>query len=162
MSDPRLRAILQNRRSQPAQLIEVLQDIQKEYRYVSEPNMRAVARELGVPLIEVFGVASYYNAFRLQPGGKIALTLCIGAACHARSSRLLLDQAMRQLGIAAGEVTSDGLFSLDLVNCLGVCAVGPIVKENEIYHPHMTPGKLRRLIETIRNREMEEIRDAKT
>ena len=160
MSDRRLNSILLKRRSQPAQLIEALQDIQRDYRYISEPNMRAVSRELGVPLIEVFRVASFYKAFHLKPSGKIVLTLCLGTACHVRSSRLLLDQAIGQLSVEPGEVTADGLFSLELVNCLGACALGPIVKENETYHPHMTPGKLRRLIETIRSREMEEIQNA--
>lgn len=146
--------ILEGRRSQPNQLIEVLQDVQEEAGYVSEKDMRNVAQGLGVPLIEVFRVASFYKAFRLKPTGKIVLTLCLGTACHVRGSRLLLDQAMMQLSIKLGETTRDGIFSIECVNCLGACAMGPIVKENEIFHDHMTPGKLRKLIETIRRREV--------
>jgi NADH-quinone oxidoreductase subunit E len=154
--------ILEKRRSQPQQLIEVLQDIQENYNYISQPNMRTASRELGVPLMEVYRVASFYKAFRLKPTGKIVLTLCMGTACHVRSSHLLLDQAMGQLGVKPGEVTPDGLFSIEQVNCLGACALGPIVKENEIYHHHMTPGKLRKLIDNIRNRELEVIKNAET
>jgi NADH-quinone oxidoreductase subunit E len=153
--------ILKGRRSQPSQLVEVLQDVQEESGYVSEIDMRSVSQGLGVPLIEVYRVASFYKAFRLKPTGKIVLTICRGTACHVRSSSLLLDQAMAELGIELGEVTADGLFSIECVNCLGACSMGPIVKENETYHDHMTPGKFRKLIKMIRRREMEEEKNAK-
>lgn len=156
----KLERILAGRRSQPSQLIEVLQDVQEESGYVSEKDMRIVSLELGVPLIEVFRVASFYKAFRLKPTGKIVLTMCMGTACHVRRSSLLLDQALAQLGIGPGDVTKDGLFSIECVNCLGACASGPIVKENEIYHDHMTPSKFRQLIEMIRRRETEEKENA--
>jgi NADH:ubiquinone oxidoreductase subunit E len=154
--------ILEKRRSQPQQLIEALQDIQGSYGYISQPSMKAVSKELGVPVMEVYRVVSFYKAFRLKPTGKVVLTMCMGTACHVRSSRLLLDQAIAQLGIKPGDITKDGIFSIEVVNCLGACALGPIVKENEIYHHHMTPGKIRKLIETIRIREMEGIQNAKT
>jgi NADH-quinone oxidoreductase subunit E len=147
--------ILEGRRSQPGQLIEVLQDVQQKNGYISKSDMQAVSQGLGVPQIEVYRVASFYKAFRLKPAGKIVLTMCMGTACHVRSSQLLVDQAVAQLGIKPGEITPDGLFSIERVNCLGACALGPIVKENEIYHHHMTPGKLRKLIEAIRQRETE-------
>jgi NADH:ubiquinone oxidoreductase subunit E len=149
----RLNRILEGRRSQPQQLIEVLQDVQESYGYLSREDMEAVSAGLGVPVMEVYRVASFYKAFRLKPAGKIVLTMCMGTACHVRNARLILDQAEAQLGIKPGEVTADGLFSIESVNCLGACALGPIVKENEIYHHHMTPGKLRKLIEDIRRRE---------
>jgi len=145
--------ILEGRRSQPHQLIETLQDIQETNGYISKDDMQTVSRELGVPVIDVYGVASFYKAFRLKPTGKIVLTMCQGTACHVRNSRLLLDHAVMELGIKPGEVTADGLFSIERVNCLGACAMGPIVKENMIYHDHMTPAKLRKLIEAIRRRE---------
>jgi NADH:ubiquinone oxidoreductase subunit E len=159
MSPQALEQIIRGRRSQPHQLIEVLHDIQRDYRYISEPNMRAVSRDLGVPLIEVYRVASFYTVFRLKPAGKTVLTLCMGTACHVRNSGLLLDYAREQLGIGTGEVTPDGLFSIERVNCLGACAMGPIVKENDDYHHHMTPAKLRKLIATIRLRATEEHKD---
>ena len=155
MSQRSIEVILQGRRSQPQQLIEVLQDIQQDYGYLAEQHLKTVASALGVPEIEVYRVASFYKAFRLKPAGKIVLTMCMGTACHVRSSQLLVDQAVAQLGIIPGEITPDGLFSIERVNCLGACALGPIVKENEIYHHHMTPGKLRKLIETIRQRQSE-------
>ncbi len=157
-----LEQILEGRRSQPHQLIEVLQDVQEDYGYIAEKDMQAVSQGLGVPIMEVYRVASFYKAFRLRPAGKIVLTMCMGTACHVRSSRLLLDQAIGQLGIKPGEVTLDGLFSIERVNCLGACAMGPIVKENGSYHHHMTPGKLRKLIEAIRRRETEDNQNDQT
>jgi NADH:ubiquinone oxidoreductase subunit E len=151
-----LEQILEGRRSQPNQLIEVFQDVQKNYGYISKEAMQAVSRGLGVPLMEVYRVASFYKAFRLKPSGKHVLTMCLGTACHVRSSSLLLDQATGQLGVKPGEVTPDGLFSIEHVNCLGACALGPIVTENGSYHHHMTPGKLRKLIETLRRQKTED------
>jgi len=147
--------ILEGRRSQPNQLIEVLQDVQEQYDYVPREAMQVVSRELGVPVIEVYRVASFYKAFRLKPAGKHVLTFCAGTACHVRGSNLLINQATSQLGIESGEVTPDGLFSIEQVNCLGACALGPIIVENGSYHHHMTPAKLRKLIESLRQQEAE-------
>ncbi len=156
MSPHELNQILDGRRSQPDQLIEVLQDIQEKDGYVSEEAMGAISQGLGVPIMEVYRVASFYKAFRLNPAGKNVLTMCTGTACHVRGARLLLDQATGQLGVEPGEVTPDGLFSIEHVNCLGACALGPIVTENKSSHHHMTPGKLRKLIDTIGGQQPEE------
>jgi NADH-quinone oxidoreductase subunit E len=162
MQPQTLEQILEGRRSQPNQLIEVLQDIQKNYGYISQEAMRTVSQALGVPLIEVYRVASFYKAFRLKPSGKHVLTFCTGTACHVRSANLLLDHATVHLGVQPGEVTPDGLFSIEHVNCLGACALGPIVVENGAYHHHMTPTKVRKLIETLSNQKTEEKEYAQT
>ncbi len=121
--------------------------------------MKAVAHGLGVPLMEVYRVASFYKAFKLKPCGKNHLVICMGTACHVRGARLLLEQALSQFGVEPGDVTPDGLFSVEHVNCLGTCALGPIIKQNGSYHHHMTPGKLRKLIESLRNQKTEENAD---
>ena len=157
-----LEQILEGRGSQPNQLIEVLQDIQKDYGYISQEAMRTVSHDLGMPLIEVYRVASFYKAFRLKPSGKHVLTFCTGTACHVRNATLLLDQATGHLGVQPGEVTPDGQFSIEHVNCLGACALGPIVTENGSYHHHMTPAKVRKLIETLRSQKTEEKEYAQT
>ena len=159
MAPRTLEQILEGRRSQPNQLIEVLQDIQADYGYLPKEAIQTVSQALGVPLIEVYSVASFYKAFRLKPSGKHVLTMCMGTACHVRGSRLLLDQAVGQLGVEPGEVTDDGLFSVEYVNCLGACALGPIVAENGSYFHHMTPSKLRKLVEGIRRQKTEEYQD---
>jgi len=160
MPSQTLEQIVEGRRSQPSQLIEVLQDVQTNYGYISEEAMLAVSKSLGVPVMEVYRVASFYTAFRLKPAGKNVLTMCMGTACHVRGAQLLLDQATGQLGVKPREVTPDGLFSVDHVNCLGACALGPIVTENGTYHHHMTPGKLRKLIGTLSRQKAEDKQDA--
>jgi len=157
-----LDTIMEGRRSQPNQLIEVLQDVQQNYGYIPKEAIESVSQGLGVPLIEVYRVASFYKAFRLKPSGKHVLTMCTGTACHVRGSHLLRDYATSQLGIKPGEVTPDGLFSVEHVNCLGACALGPIVAENGSYHNHMTPGKLRKLIETLSHQKTEDAHHAQT
>ena len=133
-----------------------MEDVQEDYGYIPEEAMRTVSQGLGVPLMEVYRVASFYKAFRLNPPGKNVLTMCMGTACHVRGARLLLDQATGQLGVKPGEVTPDGLFSVEHVNCLGACALGPIVTENGSYYHHMTTGKLRKLIETLGSQKTED------
>jgi NADH-quinone oxidoreductase subunit E len=157
-----LDTILEGRRSQPNQLIEVLHDVQKSYGYIPREAIQSVSQGLGVPLIEVYRVASFYKAFKLKPSGKHVLTMCTGTACHVRGSGLLLDHAVDQLGVKPGEVTSDGLFSIEHVNCLGACALGPIVAENGSYHQRMTPANLRKLIETLSHQKTKDVQHAQT
>ncbi len=162
MSLQTLDQIVEGRRSQPNQLIEVLHDVQNNYGYISKESIQTVSQALGVPLMEVYRVASFYKAFRLKPSGKNVLTMCMGTACHVRGARLLLDQATGQLGVKPGEVTPDGLFSVEYVNCLGTCALGPIVTENGSYHQRMTPGKLRQMINNLSRQKTEDSHDDQT
>jgi NADH:ubiquinone oxidoreductase subunit E len=151
----RVETLLAGRAGRKEQLIEVLQDIQAEWRFLPEDALRLVAQRLAVPEIEVFQVASFYKAFSLEPRGRHILTVCTGTACHVRGSARLVDALEGQLGIAAGETTADGAFTLESVNCLGCCALGPVVVLDEVYHDHMTAAKLRRLIANVRQRDEE-------
>ncbi|HUT68318.1 MAG TPA: NAD(P)H-dependent oxidoreductase subunit E [Dehalococcoidales bacterium] len=160
MNLSKLESILKGHSSQPHQLIEVLHDVQESYGYIPEEAMREISKTLGVPLIEVYRVASFYKAFTLKPTGKYVITICNGTACHVRGSQLLLDQAVSQLGIKPGEVTDDGMFSIEHVNCLGACALGPIASENGSYHHHMTPSKLGKFINSFSREEKEEVKHA--
>ena len=149
-------SILEGRRSQPHQLIEVLQDVQEHYGYISEEAMKTISNDQGVPLIDIYSVASFYKAFSLKPRGKNVITMCTVTSCHVRGAKPLLNQATSQLGVQPGETTQDGLFTIEKVNCLGACAFGPIVTENGDYHHHMSPGKLRKLIKSLRSTRTEE------
>ena len=148
-----LETMLKGRRSPPSQLIEVLHDIQEAQGYISRNAFETVSKELGIPLIEVFRVANFYKAFSLQPRGKHVITLCKGTACHVRGANPLIEQALTLLGVEEGEATDDGLFSVESVNCIGACALAPVVVLNGTYHPHMTPAKLRALIRSVRRKE---------
>ena len=155
MQTPTLDDILEGRRSQPNQLIEVLQDIQDKYGYISKEAMVIVSQGLGVPIIDVFRAASFYKASRLSPSGKHVLTVCTGTACHVRGAELLIDQACGQIGVRPNEVSPDGMFSIEQVNCIGACALGPIVKENKSCHHHVTPAKIRKLIKALSRQKKE-------
>ena len=148
--------ILEEVEGHPSELIEILHDIQAECQYLPEDALRAVSVKLAVPLIEVFRVANFYKAFTLVPRGRHLITVCTGTACHVRGAPRLLDELSGQLHISGGETTPDGAFTLEAVNCLGACALGPIVVLDGNYYEHMTPGKLRRLIETTREKDKED------
>ncbi len=158
MSKTSLDTILKGRRSQPHQLIEVLQDIQDLDGYVPAEAMKTVAQELGVPLIEVYRVATFYKTFSLKPRGEHVITVCTGTACHVRGSSLLLDQLQGQLQIKTGDTTEDGLFTVECVNCVGACALGPVIVQDGSYDHHMTPAKLRKIIDNTRKAAKEEVR----
>jgi len=143
--------VLRGREGQSHLLTEVLQDVQQECGFISQEAMCAVSERLGVPLIEVYRVACFYKAFTLTPRGRHLITVCTGTACHVRGAPRMLDEVLGQLGVRPGETTDDGLFTVECVNCLGACALGPVVVFDGVYHDHMTPGKLRRLIQTAMN-----------
>ncbi len=145
--------IIERRESKPHELIELLLDIQEECGYISEEAMRLVSDRLGVPVIEVFRVATFYKALTIKPRGQHLITVCLGTACHVRGAPRMLDELVGFLGVEPGETTKDGLFTVECVNCLGACALGPVVVLDGVYHHHMTPGKLRNLIAQVRERE---------
>lgn len=154
--DTGLEAIFQAHSPQPEFLIEVLQDVQQTEGYISQEAMCATSERLAVPLIEVYRVANFYKAFSLEPRGKHVITVCMGTACHVRGAVRMIDQVAGDLGIQPGETTEDRLFTLESVNCLGACALGPVVVLDGVYHDHMTPGKLRKLIRSVRRQESQE------
>ena len=155
MSNDLLERILVDRRSQPQQLLEALQDVQEAFGYISEEAMRTISAELGVPVMEVYRAANYYKAFSLTPRGRHVLTVCMGTACHVRGASRMIDEVEGQLGLTPGQTTEDGMFTLECVNCLGACALGPVVVLDGQYHGKMTPNKLRTLIQSVQAAEKE-------
>ncbi len=130
-------------------LIAALEEIQERYRYLPPEALILASEQLGLPLSQAYSVATFYNAFSLKPKGKHCLHVCMGTACHVRGSPQVLDRLQSKLGIKAGETTRDHLFTLETVNCLGACALGPIVVTDEEYSGQMTTQKVDRLIKTI-------------
>ena len=135
--------------AEPEALIEVLHDIQAVCGYLPEERLREVSEKLGVPLIEVYRVANFYKAFRLQPAGTYLITVCMGTACHVRGAAGIVEQALARLQVSLGETTVDRLFTVETVNCLGACALGPVVVVNGAYHDHMTPRKIDKLLSRL-------------
>ncbi len=130
-------------------LIAALEKIQERYRYLPPEALILASEHLGLPLSQAYSVATFYNAFSLKPKGKHCLHVCMGTACHVRGSPQVLDRIVSKLGIKAGETTRDHLFTLETVNCLGACALGPIVVTDEEYSGQMTTQKIDRLIKNI-------------
>ena len=114
-----------------------------------------VSEALDVPLIEVFRLANFYKAFSLKPRGRHLITVCEGTACHVQGSPRVVEELLRQLDVEAGETTSDGAFTVETVNCVGACALAPVVIIDGTYHAHMTPGKLSELLESVRLQDQE-------
>lgn len=114
--------------------LQILQDIQNEYNYLPREALEYVARVLHVPPSTIFSLATFYSAFSLKPRGKYHITVCLGTACHVRGAASILSEFERRLGIRPSENTPDMKFSLETVNCLGCCAIGPIVVCNGKYH----------------------------
>lgn len=123
-------------------LIAILLDIQSEYNHLPPESLRQVAAALGIPLIDVIGVATFYRAFSLVPRGKHTCLVCLGTACHVRGGQKILDEIERKLGVTAGQNTRDGQFTLETVACLGCCAIGPVVVVDGVYHGHATIRKV--------------------
>jgi len=130
-------------------LIMILQDVQRQYRYLPEEALRAVAKTMKLPLAQIYGVATFYRSFTLKPTGRNHICVCTGTACHVRQAVVIVDKLERDLGITAGETTADGEVSLETVNCLGACALGPLVTANGIYYGNMTVTKVERMLSEV-------------
>jgi NADH-quinone oxidoreductase subunit E len=128
-------------------LIPILQDLQSDLNWLPEEVLRAVADKLGVPLMDVYGAASFYRTFSLKPRGKHIITVCVGTACHVRGGERIVDEIGRVLDLAPGETTPDRNFTLETVNCLGCCAIGPIVVVDGEYYGEMTTRKVGSVLE---------------
>ena len=136
-------------------LINALEEIQERYRYLPPEALILASERLGVPLSQAYAVATFYNAFSLKPKGKHCLHVCMGTACHVRGSPQVLDRLESKLNIKAGETTRDHLFTLETVNCLGACALGPIVVTDGEYSGQMNTHKTDQLLKTILRAEAE-------
>jgi len=127
-------------------LIQILLDISSEYNYLPQSCLRRVTEKLNVPLSEVFSAATFYKAFSLKPRGKHLIHVCLGTACHVRGAPQVLSKIERKLNIKAGQTSKDLKFTLETVNCLGACALGPVVVIDGDYHGQMTQAKVERLL----------------
>jgi NADH-quinone oxidoreductase subunit E len=143
----RVEALLAERPRERSELIPLLQDIQRECRYLPAGALRRVAEHLGVPLSKVYSVATFYKAFSLEPRGRTVIKVCTGTACHIRGAPQIVDELCRVLGVSPGGTTADGSFTVETVNCVGACAMAPLVLVNGEYHGHITPSRARELVE---------------
>jgi NADH-quinone oxidoreductase subunit E len=148
-----LEALTAKARGRPRALIQVLQDIQDRFHWLPPETLGPVAEALGVPLAQVYGVATFYRSFSLSPRGRHICTVCLGTACHVRGGGAVLESFERRLGIAAGETSSDGAYTLEKVNCLGACALAPLAVVDGRYHGQMTEAKVEAVLAAVKKSE---------
>jgi NADH-quinone oxidoreductase subunit E len=142
--------ILDSHERAPSAIIAILQDMQEEVNYLPEGALRYVAECLNIPVSRVFSLATFYRAFSLEPRGRHLVHVCTGTACHVRGAVKVVDTLERELGIHAGETDERLEFTLETVNCLGACALGPVVVVDGEYYGEMNPAKVTRLLKKIR------------
>jgi len=130
-------------------LISILHEIQDRYNHLPQEALKKGASRLQMDLNDIYGVATFYKSFSLIPKGKHSITLCLGTACHVRGGPKILREMKKQLNIEPGQTTVDKQFSLNVVNCLGVCAIGPVMFVDGKFYGEMNPVKAKRLIEKI-------------
>ncbi|MBN2574413.1 MAG: NAD(P)H-dependent oxidoreductase subunit E [Deltaproteobacteria bacterium] len=150
MEPQSIERLIEENAQAPAALIAILQAIQREHGYLSAAALREVSRATGRPLVDVYGVATFYRAFSLHPRGKHVVSACLGTACHVRGAHAVVGEIERQLGIRAGGTTEDREFSLETVNCLGACALGPVVVIDGHYVSKVGKEKVRPLLDDAR------------
>ena len=153
MSNELIRAveIIESYDCDQANLIAIMQEIQAEYKYLSEEALLLVAEKLGISAAKVYSVATFYENFSLEAKGKYVIKVCAGTACHVRKSQPIYDAIHDYLGLKGKKKTSaDGMFTLETVACLGACGLAPVMTVNGEVHAQMTPEAALRLLEDIR------------
>jgi len=136
-------------------LIPLLQEIQEKDGYLSEEAIVKTGRKLKIPTSKIYGVATFYNQFRFEPKGKYHIQVCRGTACHVLGSLTVLQELESVLKIKAGQTTRDGLFSIEVVACIGACGLAPVINLNGEFHANMTSESIKNIIDTYRAKEQQ-------
>ena len=134
--------------AEPGVLIQLLLDVQAELNWIPKEAILSISEKLQIPLSQIYRVASFYKAMSLMPRGKHVVNVCLGTACHVRGAPRIMDKMEENLEIRAGETTPDMKFTLERVNCLGCCALGPVVVVDKDYHGKLTPAKINNVLES--------------
>ena len=135
------------------QLIPILQEVQDKIGYISRESIVEIAKRLSIPASKVFGVATFYNQFKLHAPGKYQIQICRGTACHVKGSKVILEALVNELKIEPGETTKDGVFSIETVACIGACGLAPVIAVNGKYYSKVTPDSIIKILNSYRNEE---------
>jgi NADH-quinone oxidoreductase subunit E len=141
-------SILDSHESDPGMLVAILQDIQTEYNYLPKETLTQISQGLDIPLTRVYSVATFFKAFSLKPRGRHIINVCLGTACHVRGASRVLEEIGRQLDIKPSETTKDFKYTMETVNCVGACALGPIVIIDGKYSGQIKTDKVKTLLES--------------
>jgi NADH-quinone oxidoreductase subunit E len=140
MTHSEIDAIIDRYENRESAILSILQDIQAKEKYLPQKTLEHLGEKLGIPINKIYRIATFYRAFSLTPRGRHEICVCMGTACHVRGAQRIVDQMKLELGIRPGETTKDQNFTLDTVNCLGVCAAGPVVAIDGQYFGKMSPA----------------------
>jgi NADH-quinone oxidoreductase subunit E len=151
--EEQLQGILEKYKAEQGTLIGVLQDMQEAFGYLPEEQLLEVSNALDVPLSRLFSLATFYTTFRLEPIGKHHVCVCVGTACHVRGAPSIVDTLERELNVESGGTTEDGKFTVDTVNCVGACALAPLIMIDDEHHGKMTQKKVQKLLKGYENKE---------
>ncbi len=135
--------------SDAGSLLAIMQDVQDEARYLPREAMERIAVRLDIPITDVYRMATFFESFHLEPRGEHICTVCMGTACHVRGASRLVEQLERDLEIPSGGTTEDMKFTIEEVNCVGACALGPLVIMDGEYQGSMTSGKLQKMVKRM-------------
>jgi NADH-quinone oxidoreductase subunit E len=152
MMTPEIDVLLRGFGHERKDLTRILHQVQAAYGYIPAPAIRRVAEHLNTTENEVYGVLTFYKAFRLEPRGRHVITVCQGTSCHVRGGADVFAEMQKELGIAPGETTPDRMFSLETVNCFGCCAIGPTVVVDSTYYSRVSAADVRSIIASYRKR----------
>ncbi len=133
-------------------LIPILQQVQEVYGFLSKEAVVEIGRHLDLPASKIYGVATFYNQFRFHAPGRFHVQVCRGTACHVKGSAGVLQALKRELGVEPGQTTRDGLFSLEVVACIGACGLAPVISINGEFHANLTPEKVAGILKQYRKR----------
>jgi NADH-quinone oxidoreductase subunit E len=145
------KAIVERIGGTPDKAIPLLQEIQRQKGYIPEILLEAVSGETGIPVSDLFGVATFYSQFRFTPSGEHLIKLCKGTACHVAGADILLSSIKGELGIDEGDTTEDGVFTLEVVACLGCCSLAPVVMIDDTAYGKLTGAKIRKILKGYRD-----------
>jgi len=146
----KVKEVIKKYRKDKSALIDILHDTQAAIGYLPKDAIEAISDGLDVPLSKVFSVITFFKAFSLTPRGRHLINVCLGTACHVRGADKVVEQIEKELGIKTGENTTDLRFTLETVNCVGACALGPIVVIGEDLHGEMTPEKVSEVLKNYK------------
>jgi NADH-quinone oxidoreductase subunit E len=150
MANDFIKNIVERYEKDQGMLIPMLQDLQKEYGYLPADSLKELSSELRVPLMRVYGISTFYSSFRLAPKGQHEITLCMGTVCFLKGADKISEAICSEYKVQAGETTEDRLFTFMPVNCVGACALAPVMVVDGKYHDHMTPESALEVIEKLR------------
>jgi NADH-quinone oxidoreductase subunit E len=153
MDTAKVEAIISKHNGDATALLAIMQDVQAEENYLPREAVEHIAKKLEIPISRIYSMATFFESFHLEPRGKHICTVCMGTACHVRGAQRLVEQLERDLKIKSGGTSEDGLFTLEEVNCVGACALGPLVIVDGKYHGNTTSAKISKVVTGIQKEE---------